>query len=242
MSRPICGPGDRYSVELEILAAQGAKPFARHEAAGGEPLPGSAWLVVAGDACSLTLVPGENGLTLQSVKLLRASRAVVTARVRARGGAPDWLPTDSSYLLFQGGRDDAAAVRDRYIPLEGMAAERSWAPEPGVTPLDRLAVAVGRSVARANAVLARTQAESGVALVSRVTIRVGVKQTDLGQGRVLVTLAGPGEGDCQYVELTMTTVPGAPPTGDGAAAPDQGGRTPAPPGGTSPGAGSAAPR
>jgi hypothetical protein len=94
-----------------------------------------------------------------------------------------------------------------------MAAERSWEAGTEATPLDRLAVAVGRSVARANAALARTTAEAGVALVSQVTIRVCVAQTDLGQGRVLVTLARPGEDQAcnQFVELTMTTVPGAQP-------------------------------
>jgi hypothetical protein len=198
-------------VRLEILAARNGEAFSRTEAAQGEVLADQSFLVVAGDALSLTLAPGENGLTLRSVKPLGATRAVVTATVGARGGAPDWLPTESTYLLFQGDRAAAAAVKDRYVPFEGMAAERSWPDQGGVTPLDRLAVAVGRSVARANAVLARTQAEAGVALVSRVTLRVGVRQTDLGQGRVFVALAGPGEEEAQYVELEMTTVPGAEP-------------------------------
>jgi len=208
VSEAICGPGGRYAVLLEILAARGSEAFARTEAAEGERLADGTYLIVAGDAVSLTLAPGENGLALRSVKLLRATQVLVTATVCARGGAPDWLPTESTYLLFQGGREAAAALKDRYVPLEGMADERSWPKQEGVTPLDRLAVAVGRSVARANAVLARTQAEAGVALVSRVTIRVGVRQTDLGQGRVFVTLAGAGEEEGQFVELTMSTVPG----------------------------------
>ncbi|HYF77996.1 MAG TPA: hypothetical protein VD973_12730, partial [Symbiobacteriaceae bacterium] len=100
-----------------------------------------------------------------------------------------------------------------------------------VTPLDRLAVALGRSVARANAVLARTRAEAGVALVAKVTLRVGVRQADLGQGRVFVTLAGPGQEEDQFVELTMTTVPGAEPgeSGRGGAAGGGGGGDGSPP-------------
>ena len=200
-----------------MLTARGGEAFTRTEVTEGEPQPDRSFKVVAGDALSLTLAPGENGLTLGSVKLLGATRAVVTATVGARGGAPDWLPTESTYLLFQGDRGAAAAVKDRYVPLEGMAAERDGPDQGDVTPLDRLAVALGRSVARANAVLARTQAEAGVALVAKVTLRVGVRQADLGQGRVFVTLAGPGEEEKQYVELTMTTVPGAQPAGEGGA-------------------------
>jgi hypothetical protein len=201
-----------------VLTARGGEAFMRHRVDAGEPVwnpggQGGAFLVLAGDALSLVLAPGENGLTLRSVKLLNASRAVVTATVAAAGGAPEWLPHESTYLLFQGDREAAAAVRDVYFPLQGMVAERSWEGSEAATPLDRLAVAVGRSVARANAALARTNAEAGVALVSQVTIRVCVAQTDLGQGRVLVTLARPGEDQAcnQFVELTMTTVPGAQP-------------------------------
>ncbi|HWI61839.1 MAG TPA: hypothetical protein VNT75_08380 [Symbiobacteriaceae bacterium] len=215
MSCPLQGPGDRYAVRVVVLAARGGQQFERCEVCEGQPLDSGAFQVLAGDLCSLVLKPGENGLTLGSVKLLRATRAVITATVCARGGAPDWLPTEGSYLLFQGDREEARAVCDRYTPLEGMAAERSWPAQEGVMPLDRLAVAVGRSVARANAVLARSTAEAGVALISQVTIRVGVRQTDLGQGRVLVTLARPGEGgDGQFVELTMSAAPGAPPADD----------------------------
>lgn len=215
-------------MRLEMLAARSGEAFSRTEAAAGERLADQSYLVVADDALSLTLTPGENGLTLRSVKLLGATRAVVTATVGARGGAPDWLPTESTYLLFQGDRGAAAAVKDRYIPLDGMATERSLPDQSDVTPLDRLAVAVGRSVARANAVLARTRAEAGVALVAKVTLRVGVRQADLGQGRVFVTLAGPGAEEGQYVELTMTTVPGAEPTQDGGGGGGQAGGNPAP--------------
>ncbi|HLN61779.1 MAG TPA: hypothetical protein VK464_09525, partial [Symbiobacteriaceae bacterium] len=104
-------------------------------------------------------------------------------------------------------------VRDLYYPLQGMVAERSWEGGEEATPLDRLAVAVGRSVARANAALAQSPAPGGVALVSSLTIRLAVEQTNVGQGRVLVTLARPGQEtpSGQYVELTMSTVPGAEP-------------------------------
>jgi hypothetical protein len=224
MSIPIVGPGDRYRVSLELLSSDGSDQVTRHWVTEGEPVwdmsgQGGSLRVIAPDAVSLLLMPGENGLTVSNVRLLNAKWAVVTAKVTAGGGAPDWLPGESSYLLFQGDRAAAQNTKDRFIPLDGMAAERSW-PQEDATPLDALAVAVGRSVARANAALARTQAEAGVALVSSVTIRVAVQQTDLGGGRVLVTLGRLGqESDCgQYVELTMTTVPGAP-ADDGSAAP-----------------------
>ncbi|HYG57017.1 MAG TPA: hypothetical protein VD902_02970 [Symbiobacteriaceae bacterium] len=210
MSHLLSGPGDRYRVEVDALAGRRDEPFTHHRVNTGFAEEGGAVRVVAGDALSLTMHLGDNGITVRSIRLMRADRAVVTARVTAGAGAPAWLPTESTYLLFQGDRNEAEG---RFIPFEGMAAERSW--PAAATPLDRLAVAIGRSVARANAALARTQAEAGVAMVSSVTVRVAVEQTDVGQGRVMVTLARPDRerGSGQFVELTMTTVPGAEPEG-----------------------------
>lgn len=246
MSIPLTGPGDRYSAAVEVLASPGDESFSRYRVSSGEPLwdtsgQGRPYRVVVGDACTMVLNLGENGLTLQSLKLLGPAWTVVTAVVTAGSGAPDWLPTESNYLLFQGDRAAAGALKDRYVPLAGMAEERSWA-DASATPLDQLAIAVGRSIARANAVLARSTAPSGTALVAGVTIRVGVTQTDLEQGRVLVSLARPGGGQdggesqtntctTQYVELRLTTVPGATPApaeeeGAAVAQPGAGAQTP----------------
>lgn len=211
MSRALTGPGGRYRVAVEALVSGGGDGFVRRRAVQGAPLPDDrAFMVLLHDACSLVLEPGENGLTVRSVKLMNAASALITAVVTAGDGAPDWLPQESTYLLFQGDREAAAAQRERYFPLEGMTEGPAPA-DQGATPLDRLAVAVGRSVARANAQLARTTARGGVALVANITIRVAVEHTDVGQGRVLVNLARPGTETGQFVELTMTTVPGAEP-------------------------------
>ncbi len=229
MSAELRGPGDRYTVMVEAAATYEEEPPARHRERRGEPFwdvsggggarreAGDAgyphsYMVVVGDACSLALALGENGLTVRSVKLLRANRVEVTAHVSAEAGAPEWLPTASTYRLFEGDREDAFRFRERFIPFAGLTDERA-APEPAAAaPLDKLAVAVGRSIARANAVLARSRADAGVALVSSVTIRVALAQTDLGQGRVFVTLARPESGQTgQFLELTMSTVPAAEP-------------------------------
>lgn len=212
------GPGERYRVALEVLAAIGGETFKRHSATHGYPAwslenpppeagLGPTYRVVVDEACSLVLQLNENGLTVRVLKLLGATRALIKAVVMSGPGAPEWLPTESSYLLFDGDRAAAATFGERYIPFDGVVTERTW-PFGDSAPLDRLAVAVGRSVARANEVLARTRAEAGVALVSSITLRVAVQQVDVGQGRVLVHLARGGEA-AQFVELTMTTVPGA---------------------------------
>jgi hypothetical protein len=227
-------PGQRYSVALEVLASPDGVFFTRHRVTAGTPVPeggGQSYLVVAGEFCTLELTLGPNGLTVRKLKLLTVKRAHITAVVTPGAEAPDWLPQESTYLIYDGARTAATAIPERFIPLDGMAAERSW-PAEDLMPLDRLAVAVGRSVARANETLARSHCEAGVALVSSVTIRVAVDQTDVVQGRVLVNLARPGQEGAggtsasgngtggqgsttggsppQYVELTMTTVPCAP--------------------------------
>lgn len=209
MSTELIGPGDRYRVAIVALSSAGGDIYTRHRATAGiAQAEAGTYRVLVGEACAVTLTLGENGLTLRSVKLLNAADALITADVTAGGGAPDWLPTDSSYRLFEGDRKTPAP--ERYIPLEGLTGERPTAGDGELTSLDRLAVAVGRSVARANATLARGQADTGVALIAAVTLRVAIEQADVGQGRVLVTLARPGKAEekGQYVELTMKTVPG----------------------------------
>jgi hypothetical protein len=214
----LMGPGDRYRLAIDVLAARGGNALTRFRAVSGVPVPdegGSdgATLVMVDEAVSLVVVPGENGFTVRSLKLLGADRAVVTAVVTAGATAPEWLPAESTYMLFQGDRTDAAAApAERFVSLEGLT-DAQTAPPQGATPLDKLVVALGRSVARANAALAQSPAPGGVALVSSLTIRLAVEQTNVGQGRVLVTLARPGQEtpSGQYVELTMSTVPGAEP-------------------------------
>lgn len=219
MSAELLGPRDTYKVTLEVVATSEAYAVGHYRAERGVPLWDTvgqsppeterppAYLVVVDGACSVTLSLGENGLTLRAVKLLSASHAVVTAAVTAGPGAPAWLPTESRYMLFDGDRARAAGAEERFIPFEGLAEGPSHS-EGGQTPLDQLVVAVGRSVARANSALTRVRGEGGVALVSTVTIRLAVRQANLGQGRVMVTLASPEAAEPgQFVEFTMTTVP-----------------------------------
>lgn len=211
VSTELRGPDDRYRLTVEAMTSLDGDTFTRSRTSIGIPEGDGDYKVVVGSACSLKLRLGENGLTVRSVRLLGARQAQVRAWAAAGCGAPDWLPTESAYLLFEGDRADAAAATERYIPLEGMAREQSW-PDDGTTPLDRLAVAVGRSVARANAALVRSRTDAGIALVSSVTVRVTVEQTEVSRGRVMVRLARPGEGQTgQFVEFSMRTVPPAPP-------------------------------
>lgn len=214
------GPDERYAIAIECLASTDGKHFTRcHTETGASywevatPAVGRrvewsgtaprSYLVMVDEYCSFVLTPGANGLFVRDFRLLGAVRAQVTAQITPGAQAPDWLPNESEHLLFSGDRMAAAAVGERYIPLDGMVDERTW-PSGGVAPLDLLAVALGRSVARANATLAATTTAGGTAILSGITLRVGVSQVDMGRGRVMVTLAQPDQGEAQqFVELTM---------------------------------------
>ncbi|MGE5675474.1 MAG: hypothetical protein ACM3XM_16630 [Mycobacterium leprae] len=206
----------RYRVVLEALVTENGATFARYRAdtglrgQGAEPA-GPSFLVVLQECCSVQVALGENGLTLQRVRLAAAERAVITATVQAGAEAPEWLPAESTYLLFDGDRTAAAAAGERYIPFEGLLHE-SGAPCSQSTTLEQLAIAAGRSVARANAALAQTVTPAGVALVSGLTIQVAVSQAEVCQGRLLIAGVPPGgqsQAPVQFVQLTLTTVPGA---------------------------------
>ncbi|MFZ5818195.1 MAG: hypothetical protein ACOY93_23330 [Bacillota bacterium] len=218
MNSPLVGPGDRYRLVIEALASQDGKHFTRCRAEAGVPLgggwlttgaasgaPPSSFLVVVDEACSLIIQPGENGLTVREVRLLNACQVQVTASVTPGSAAPDWLGGESTYLLFDGDGRAALAQPPRYIPFDGLVSPEAW-PQADFAPLDVLAVAVGRSIERANATLACKPSPGGVALVSSVTLRVGISRVDLGRNRVLLTLARPEGGEVeQFVELTLTS-------------------------------------
>jgi hypothetical protein len=216
VNSPLAGPNHRYQLAVEALASQDGRHFTRFVAEAGIPLgsqrptageapgaPPSAYLVMVDEVCSLILQPGENGITVRDVRLLNACHLRLTARVTPGTAPPDWLEGESSYLLFDG---DAQTARDqpaRYIPLDGMAAPDEWAPSADA-PLDVLAVALGRSIERANTILACTPSSpAGTALVSSVTVRVGVSRFNLGRKRLFVTLSGAEGGADQFVELTL---------------------------------------
>ncbi len=211
MRTAIRGPGDRYRLAFEALCCTRGSFYTHHRSGPGTAQEDGSVKVAVPDACTLVVVPGENGLTVRSVRLAKGCRTLITAVVTAGPGAPEWLPPESTYLLFEGAKADAAELTERYIPFDGMMAEE----EPGgdqPSPLDRLAVAVGRSVARANAQLARVRQEAGTALVSSLNIRVGLGQITINQGRVMVNLARPEDGDTgQFVELTLTPAPSVEP-------------------------------
>lgn len=222
MNRELRGPDDRYAVTVDALSSPDGTAFVRQQATTGVPRdwPDTGrpeFLVVVGDACELVLNLGEQGLAVRSVKLRRASRAIISLLI---SGCDDDARPESRVQIFDGDREAAEGYRERFIPVNGGGAAPTPAPEEAAqpeaaadsgTPLDRLALAVGRSVARANAALARMTAEGGVALVSSVTIRVGVEQAAVDGGRVTLSLARPGQESGQFVEFTMTTVPGAQP-------------------------------
>lgn len=209
MSARLCGPGDRYRLTFEALCCARGTFYTHHRAAGRVALEDGRCRVVVPDVCSLDLIPGENGITVKAIKLARPGRTLITVVVAAGPGAPEWLPPESTYLVFEGTRADQAEFAGRYIAFDGMMGG-DGEPEDGSSPLDRLAVAVGRSIARANAQLSRVRQEAGTALVSGMTIRVALQQASVEQGRVLVSLARPDAGETgQFVELTMTPAPAA---------------------------------
>lgn|GEM_PF-2557047 len=221
MTVRLTGPDGRYQITLEALASRDAKHYTRSSTELGFPLgeagageggtpPPSAYLVVVDETCSLILVPGESGVTVRDLRLLSACHLRLSARVTPGPRAPDWLPTESTYLLFDGDSLAAAALPERYHPFDGVAGEERW-PETDRAPLDVLAVAVGRSIARANTVLTSSQSPGGEAILSAVTVRVGLSRIDLGQNRVLLSLARPEAGQAeQYVELSFQTGATAP--------------------------------
>lgn len=219
VNSPLAGPKDRYRLAVEALASQDGKHFTRSRTEAGIPLgggngepatgeapgvPPSSFLVVVDEAASLILQPGENGMTVKDIRILNADHLRLTAKVTPGSVAPDWLPAESSFLLFDGDRQATIALPPRYIPFDGMLSSDDW-PQSDFAPLDVVAVALGRSVERANAILANRSAPGGTALLTGVTVRMGVSRLDLGQGRMMLTLTRPGDGRAdQFVELTMT--------------------------------------
>lgn len=163
-------------------------------------------MVTLGTLCALVLVLGENGITVEQVLLMEVESARIRAVITAGADAPDWLPNESHLLLFSGDRKSAPKQTPRFLPLEGMAEERSWAREESVT-LDSVAVAVGQAVRRANARLARERHPAGTALVQRVTVRLSVQQAEIEKGRLLVSLSPEGGEGGQFVEFSLGCEP-----------------------------------
>lgn len=202
----LIAPGDRYRVRLEATWTRGGLRANRGIRLGDLSI--HRFMVMLGHACAVELLLGENGLTVERVVMMEADEATITAIVTTASGSPDWLPTEGAYLIFQGDRQAACQVGQRYLPLDGMVLERSWTDEDSL-PLDSLAIAVGQAVARANQRLASICGVMGGALVQRVLIRVEVEQTSLSRGRMLVKLppAGGGGTGSQFVELTVQASP-----------------------------------
>lgn len=207
MNRPLIGPADRYRVRVELLDPNRGASGVEHSADGGGQLDkdgSERFMVMLGDACALVLLLGHNGITVEQVLLMQPNRAVLRALVTPGSGAPDWLPNESHYLLFDGDQREAREAAPHYLPLEGMVEDRSW-PRVESVPLDSVAVAVGQAINRANARLTQPCDLPGGALVQRVTVRLAVQQADICKGRLLVTLdPAPGSGG-QFVELTVGT-------------------------------------
>lgn len=207
MNRALRGPGDRYRVRVELLDRPGGQAGVRCGADAGLQLDRTdshRFMVTLGTLCALVLVLGENGITVEQVLLMEVESARIRAVITAGAAAPDWLPNESHLLVFEGDRRSVPAQVPRFLPLEGMAEERSWPREESVT-LDGVAVAVGQAVRRANARLARECHPAGTALVQRVTVRLAVQQAQIDKGRLLVSLSPEGGESGQYVEFTLGT-------------------------------------
>jgi hypothetical protein len=215
---PLMGPQDAYLLAFAVTVEKGGRQPTSPHVQDGVPLgevgvrPDRPRLLVAMDRLfSLVVQLGPNGFTVNNLKVLSAHDLRIDAVVTAQADAPDWLPPVSRYEVFAGNRVTAAQFGERFIPLAGLVGDP---PDPtaGATPLDRLAVAVGRSIARANRALSR-QGGGATALVASVTMRVLINHTELGGERVFVTLARPGQRKTgQFVEFTLTTLPCQAPT------------------------------
>lgn len=211
MNRALRAPGDRYRVRVELLDRPDGQAGVRCGADAGLQLDRTdshRFMVTLGRFCALVLVLGENGITVEQVLLMEVESARIRAVITAGAGAPDWLPYESQLLLFEGDRKSATKQAPRFLPLEGMAEERSWPREESVT-LDSVAVAVGQAVRRANARLARERHPAGTALVQRVTVRLAVQQAEVEKGRLLVSLGPEGADGGQFVEFTLGCEPAA---------------------------------
>jgi hypothetical protein len=183
----LTGAGGRYRARIEVLQETGDGQFTQQRTMmGARARPGEdEWTVLLEDCCSLRLHLGEGGITLRSVGLMGSARAIIRIEIEAGAGAPEWLPASASLQLFDGDRQDAALVRDRFLPLPG-AVEVAG----GSQPLEQLLIAVGRSIARANAALVQIQSPGGTALVSTLTVQVAADQIGVERGRAVVKPSG----------------------------------------------------
>jgi hypothetical protein len=185
---PIVGPGGRYRARLELLQQAGNETYLRRRTSEGRR-QGAEWLVLLGEEGTARLTLGEGGITLHTLGLAQPGRAILQAEVEAGPGAPDWLPANATVRLFEGDRQAAAAVRDRFVPLPG-ATKPADVEAPGELPLDQLFIAVGRSVARANRALVEIESPGGTALVTTVTVNVALDALAVERGRAVVKPVG----------------------------------------------------
>lgn len=183
---PILGPGGRYRLRLELLQEAGNATYLRRQATAAQR-QGDECILLFGEDATAKLLLGEGGITLQSLALAKGGQAVLQAEVEAGPSAPSWLPTASTVSLFEGDRQAAAALRDRFVPLPG-AVEQSSA---GIVSLDQLFLAVGRSMARANGALVQIASPGGTALVTTVTVSIAIDGLAVDRGRVLVQPTSP---------------------------------------------------
>lgn len=223
MDAPLHNPEGTYAARVTVyapLAPDGAV-WRRHEVAAGLPLPGpvvgaegdelpdgpAEYLVALPGVLSLRLRLRSDGLTVRDLRVEAPGAVTVTARVSALAGAPEWLPDQADYAVFQGDRKAAAGLRHIWLPL---CREQVPAAPTDVVAVDRLVTALGQAIHRANARLAQQSGSGGTALAASVTVRVAVTEFGISEGnRVLLGLPRRGEPASQHLEVTMTTVPGA---------------------------------
>ncbi|HLO04238.1 MAG TPA: hypothetical protein VK191_14090 [Symbiobacteriaceae bacterium] len=192
---PILGPGGRYRLRLELLQEAGNTTYRRRPASECRS-QGAEWLCLFGEDGTARLTLGEGGITLHTLGLAQGGPVVLQAEVEAGPEAPGWLPSCATLRLFEGDRQAAAALRDRFIPLPG-AVEPEVA---GALPLDQLFLAVGRSVARANRALVEIESPGGTALVTTVTVSIAIDSLAVERGRALVK---PSTGQAAAPQVTV---------------------------------------
>lgn len=195
---PIHGPGGRYQLQLELFQAAGNGSFIQRPATDVHR-HGNECLVLFGPDATARLTPGEEGLILHSVGLDQEGKALLQAKVAVGPEAPGG-PTSATVTLFEGERQAAESVLNRFISLAGVLE-----PElTGALTLDQLFVAVGRSVARANRLLVGIESPGGTALVTTVTVSIAVDALTVQAGRVVVKPTG---GDQLAPQVSVGTAP-----------------------------------
>lgn len=227
VARKLSGPDGVYSVLVEAFLTRPHGPALHFQTDEGLPCAGlvseggitrpnliepagdcRSFLVRLGPEITFMLDLLDRGMVIQNAGMTGGGRVTVTARVEAGPGAPTGMAPCTTHVLLAGDATDLSDAGCRYLPLAEGEAPGGADGDDRTVGVDRLAWALGRSLARANADLAARQGAGGVALVAGVTVRVGVAGFRVtGRDQVMVTLPEGGQAADQFIELNLKTVP-----------------------------------